>query len=181
VGREADDGSTVEERLGESKARVAVDLITDLTAQGEKVVVFAHFRPDLDILQKRLEHLHVPVFRIDGSTPKKDRMYCRTGFRDSNEAAVMLAQMRTMSLGVNELTVAAYGIVYSLSDRRDDFDQALDRLDRQGQTRPVTIYHLAVPKSVDEWMLRAHQQKLDLEAAITRKDAAHFMTLGRGA
>lgn len=181
VGREADDGSTVEERLGESKAKVAVDLITDLTAQGEKVVVFAHFRPDLDILEQRLiARLEVPIYRIDGSTPKDARMHSRRSFRDIDGPAVMLAQMRTMSLGVNELTVAAYGIVYSLSDRRDDFDQALDRLDRQGQSRPVTIYHLAVPRSVDEWMLRAHQQKLDLEAAITRKDAEHYMTLGQG-
>ena len=109
-------------------------------------------------------------------------MASRTGFRDHEGPAVFVAQMRVMSLGVNELVVAAYGIVYSMSERRDDFDQALDRLDRKGQTRPVTIYHLLVPDSVDELMLKGHQDKLDLERVITtRKQAEHYLTLGAGA
>lgn len=182
VGYEDEDGSKAEERIGDSKARVCVDKLHSLVDAGEKVVVFAHFRPDLDVLEERCRKAFkkIPVYRIDGSTKKADRMAYRTGFRDHEGPAIFLAQMRTMSLGVNELVVAAYGIVYSMSERRDDFDQAIDRLDRQGQTRPVTIYHLVVPHSIDELMLHSHQDKLDLERVITtRADARRFLTLGR--
>ena len=176
------DGERAEERLGTSKAKVCVEKLSDLVDAGEKVVVFAHFRPDLDILEEMATKAlpkATPIYRIDGSTPKGRRMEYRTGFRDHDGPAVFLAQMRTMSLGVNELVVASYGIVYSMSERRDDFDQALDRLDRQGQARPVTIYHLTVPDSVDELLLDGHRDKLDLERAITTADdARRYLTLG---
>lgn len=182
VGYETEDGHRAEERIGDSKARVCIDKLSNLVDAGEKVVIFAHFRPDLDIIEEKARKAlpkDVPVWRVDGSTKKPDRMAARTGFRDHDGPAVFIAQMRVMSLGVNELVVAAYGIVYSMSERRDDFDQALDRLDRQGQTRPVTIYHLIVPDSVDELMLKGHQDKLDLERVITtRKQAEHYLTLG---
>lgn len=175
-------GERAEERLGTSKAKVCIEKLTDLVDAGEKVVVFAHFRPDLDILEElagKALPKATPIYRIDGSTPKGRRMEYRTGFRDHEGAAVFLAQMRTMSLGVNELVVSSYGIVYSMSERRDDLDQALDRLDRQGQTRPVTIYHLTVPDSVDELLLDGHRAKLDLEKAITTTDdARRYLTLG---
>jgi hypothetical protein len=182
VGYEREDGTRAEERLGDSKARVCADKLADLVDAGEKVVVFAHFRADLDIVEERARAAlpkGVPIYRVDGATKKADRMAARTGFRDHDGPAVFVAQMRVMSLGVNELVVAAYGIVYSMSERRDDFDQALDRLDRQGQTRPVTIYHLIVPDSVDELLLKGHQDKLDLERIITtRAEAEHYLTLG---
>ena len=182
VGYETEDGSRAEERIGDSKAKVCIDKLSSLVDAGEKVVVFAHFRADLDILEERATQAlpkGTPIYRIDGSTKKADRMDYRTGFRDHDGPAVFLAQMRTMSLGVNELVVASYGIIYSMSERRDDFDQSLDRLDRQGQTRPVTIYHLIVPDSVDELLLKGHQAKLELERVITsRDDAARYLTLG---
>lgn len=182
VGYEREDGGHDIERIGESKARVCMDKLSSLVEAGEKVVVFAHFRPDLDILQAKTASLKVPVWRVDGSTTKRERADARAGFRDHEGAAVFLAQMRTMSLGVNELSVACNAIFYSMSERRDDFDQAIDRLDRQGQTRPVTIWHLTVPDSVDELLLQGHQEKLALEHAITtRKEAEHYLTLGQGA
>lgn len=186
VGYLNEEDERVEERLGDSKARVCIDKLTNLIDAGEKVVIFAHFRADLDIIEelagKALNpkgKVRVPIYRVDGDTPKSKRMAHRTGFRDHEGPAVFVAQMRTMSLGVNELVVASNAIVYSMSERRDDFDQALDRLDRQGQTRPVTIWHLIVPDSVDELLLKGHQQKLELERVITsRADAVRYLTLG---
>lgn len=185
VGFETEDGGKDERRVGDTKARLCVDKLVTLTEAGEKVVVFAHFRADLNVLEEltnkalNARKQRVPVYRVDGSTSSKKRMQHRVGFRDHDGPAVFIAQMRTMSLGVNELVVASYGIVYSMSERRDDFDQAIDRLDRQGQTRPVTIYHLIVPDSVDELLLKGHQDKLQLERVITsRAQAKRYLTLG---
>lgn len=182
VGYEDDDGSRREERLGTAKAEVCTAKLVDLVDAGEKVVVFAHFRSDLDVIAERASKAlpkGTPVYRVDGGTAQADRMRQREAFRDLDGPAVFVAQMRTMSLGVNELVVSSYAIFYSLSERRDDYEQARDRLNRIGQQRPVTLYHLVVPDSVDELLLTGHQEKLDLERAITtRADACRFLTLG---
>lgn len=156
--------------IGSSKVDTAVDLLTDLTEADEKVVVFAHFRPDVartaEAARKRLGD-SVPVWEISGDTSSKDRRRIRKAFKDTEGAAVVVAQMRTVSLGINEFVVAAHGIFLSMSERRDDWVQAKDRLDRNGQVRPVTLHYLVVPKSIDEVVLHTHRTKGRLERAIT--------------
>lgn len=168
IGFEDEWGEKVKEEIGRSKVKVCAEKLTDLTDGGHKVVVFAHFIHDLEVIAQEANKLKgVKVFGpISGDTPTKKRLEAREGFRDHDGPAVFIAQMRTMSLAVNELVCASHAIFYSLSERRDDYDQARDRLDRQGQHHPVTLYHLVVPGSIDETILNAHRDKLALETAI---------------
>lgn len=179
VGHRDEHDTSVETEFGRSKARVCADLVSDLVANGEKVVVFAHFRHDLTTITEEIRKLRNPpswLARIDGDTPTERRQHLRKGFRMWGHPAVLVAQMRTMSLAVNELTVASHAIFYSLSERRDDYDQARDRLNRLGQEQPVTFHHLVVPDSIDTALLRAHREKLQLEQAVT--DVRHELLLG---
>ena len=79
-----------------------------------------------------------------------------------------MAQIKTMSLAVNELVTASHAIFGSLSQQRDDYIQARDRLDRIGQTQPVTFWHVIVPGTVDEVILKSHRDRTDLENAMLR-------------
>jgi SNF2 family DNA or RNA helicase len=72
---------------------------------------------------------------------------------------------------VNELVTASHAVFGSMSQQRDDYEQAKARLDRQGQTKPVTFWHCLAPKTVDEVVMAAHQRRDDLEAAML----AHVM------
>jgi hypothetical protein len=58
---------------------------------------------------------------------------------------ILIAQTRTMSLAVNELVTASHAVFGSLSLQRDDMIQARDRLNRIGQTRPVTFWYALAP------------------------------------
>lgn len=78
----------------------------------------------------------------------------------------MIAQVGTMSLAVNELVTANHAVFTSLSQKRDEYIQARDRLDRLGQTRPVTFWNVVVPGTVDEVILQSHRDRTDLEQAI---------------
>lgn len=169
VGFEDDDGAKHNEQVGDTKLRVCRDKVEHLVDAGKKVVIFAHFRAEIAALAEAVtKHFkgRVPVYTVTGDTPKKARLSQREEFRDHEGPAVFVAQMRTMSLSVNELVVAQHAIFYSLSERRDDYDQALKRLDRQGQTAPVFIYHLVVPDSMDEVLHQSHAEKLRLETAV---------------
>jgi SNF2 family DNA or RNA helicase len=157
------------EEFGRTKAKVCADKVYDLAEAGRKVVVFAHFRHDLKVISEEVSRLKVKnllICYVDGDTPPADRMHQRFAFRDHEGPAVFVAQIRTMSLAVNELVVASEAIFYSLSERRDDYEQARDRLNRIGQKNPMTMYHLVVPDSIDGVMLRAHRERLDLEETI---------------
>jgi SNF2 family DNA or RNA helicase len=80
----------------------------------------------------------------------------------------MVAQIKTMSLAVNELITASHAVFASLSYQRDDWIQAKDRLDRIGQTKPCTFWHAIAPGTVDGVILRSHRDRTNLEDAVLR-------------
>lgn len=107
------------------------------------------------------------VVTISGDTPAKERAAIRALFgSDTPERIVLVAQIKTMSLAVNELVTASHAVFASLPNQRDDIEQARARLDRQGQTRPVTIWTAAAPGTVDDVILKAYHDRTDLETAI---------------
>lgn len=171
---------TVTEDIGHSKLDKLMSKVVPIAEAGEKQVIFAHFRRDVarivEACRKELDK-DIPVYSITGDTKNKSRVSQRKAFQSGKGAAVFVAQMRTVSLAINEFVVANYGHFYSYSQLRDDFIQARDRLDRSGQTKPVTFYHYLVPKSVDEVILNTHLEKGNLEAEVT-KYGKQILTLG---
>ncbi|HIE06710.1 MAG TPA: DEAD/DEAH box helicase, partial [Desulfarculaceae bacterium] len=57
-------------------------------------------------------------------------------------------------------------------------DQASDRAHRIGQTRPVTVYRLITKSSIEEKIVRLHQEKRNLaDQILTASDqSARFST-----
>jgi SNF2 family DNA or RNA helicase len=65
------------------------------------------------------------------------------------ETDVLLAQIKTGGVGI-DLFKSCIGIMHSMSYSSIDFDQAIKRLHRRGQTHPVKIFLPYVVDSVDE-------------------------------
>ena len=63
-------------------------------------------------------------------------------------------QISAGGVGV-DLTRARYSIFYSLSFSLGEYDQALARVHRPGQTRPVEHIHLVARNTVDVKIMRA--------------------------
>lgn len=168
AGHLPDDQGTVRV-IGNSKAATIASLVHDTLVGENRIVIFAVFTAEIAQLCAALTKTKTVVEVIDGSTSNKDRLAIRARFADPHrhpERIVLIAQIRTMSLAVNELVTASHAIFASLSQRRDDFEQAKARLDRQGQTKPVTFWLAQVPGTVDEVIYRSHQQRTDLESAM---------------
>jgi SNF2 family DNA or RNA helicase len=81
---------------------------------------------------------------------------------------VMVCQIRTMSLAVNELVTASHAVFATPPQQRDDLVQARDRLNRLGQTQPVTFWYAVAPKTVDEVVMTSHRHRTSLEQAMLR-------------
>jgi hypothetical protein len=155
--------------IGES-LRKAVREVVDVTLAGEKrVVVFAYFRSECQMLADALLSKDTHVELITGQTPARERLAIRQRFGDVSgnpKRTVLVAQQRTMSLSVNELVTAQHAVYASQSERRDDWVQSRGRLDRNGQTGPVTFWNCFTPNLIGDIMIRRHHDKGDLEAAL---------------
>lgn len=165
-----DDNGTVQQ-IGTSKTDAARAVVCESLAGEKRVVVFAHFRKEVADLAESIRHAeggeHAEVMVITGDTPPAERERLRKRFgSDSSGRIILVAQMRTLSLAVNELVTASHAILVSLSERRDDFVQARDRLNRIGQRRPVTFWNIGVPNSVDEVIHTAHRDRKSVEDAM---------------
>lgn len=164
------DDNGVTRIIGSSKVDAATATVTDTLAGQRRVVVFAHFRQEVAALADRLRHDEpkTVVMTITGDTPPKEREALRKRFgSDEKQRIVLVAQMRTLSLAVNELVSASHAVFTSLSERRDDVVQARDRLNRLGQTgQSVTFWNVEVPGSVDEVIRKAHLERESIESAL---------------
>lgn len=153
--------------VGTSKIDTIKSLVHD-TLEGEnRVVVFAVFRHEVQALADSLQRKGTEVLVIDGRTPQEERLRMRQRFgSDAPERLVLIAQVKTISLSVNELVTANHAIFATLSQQRDDLVQARDRLNRIGQERPCTFWYVLARGTVDEVVLHAHQNRTNLEEAV---------------
>lgn len=155
--------------VGKSKVETIRSLVHDSLVGEKRIVVFALFTVEIEMLRKALDAPGTEIMVIDGSTPKDDRIRMRKRFgSDSSQRMIMIAQIKTMSLAVNELVTASHAVFASMSQQRDDYIQARDRLDRIGQTSPVTFWHAIAPGTVDEVILKSHRERTNLEDAMLK-------------
>ena len=153
--------------IGQSKVATATSLINDTLLGEKRVVVFSFFKAELAMLAQALALKGTEIMAISGDTKDQERIRLRRRFgSDDPTRMIMVAQITTMSLSVNELITASHAVFGSLSLRRDDYIQGRDRLNRIGQTRPVTFWHLIAPGTVDDVILKSHREKTNLENAV---------------
>ncbi len=165
-------------QVGDSKAKAIRSVVNESLAGEKRVVIFAHFRPEIAKLAEVLTEKGTEVVTITGDTPSPQRQTIRARFGSDDPARIVLiAQTRTMSLAVNELVTASHAIFASLPLTRDDHEQARARLDRNGQTRPVTFWYAAAPGSVDEVIMKAHRERTNLEKAVMAHIAGSEVSL----
>jgi hypothetical protein len=176
----ADDTGTLRV-IGQSKVSTIKAHVQDTLTSEKRIVIFSYFTDEIDLLRQAMESMQheakAEVMTITGATPVEERLRMRKRFGSDDPARmVMIAQVKTMSLAVNELVTANHAIFGSLSEQRDDLIQAIDRLNRLGQTRPVTIWFMLAPGTVDEVIMQSHNDRTSVESAVL----AHIQQVHEG-
>lgn len=153
--------------IGQSKLNVINGIANDTLIGEKRIVVFCQFTHEIHMLRDKLKSPGTVIMVASGETSTDDRMAMRKRFgSDEPTRMIMIAQIQTMSLAVNELVTANHAIFGSLSQKRDEQIQGQDRLNRIGQTRPVTFWFAIAPKTVDEVIMKSHKDRTDLESAM---------------
>jgi SNF2 family DNA or RNA helicase len=155
---------TKESTLPSAKLDVFSSLIEELIASRHKALVFSQFIGHLDIIREYLDATGVSYQYLDGSTSSKHRKERVESFQ-SGHGDLFLISLKAGGLGLN-LTAADYVIHMDPWWNPAIEDQASDRAHRIGQTRPVTIYRLVCKNTIEEKIVRLHQEKRDLADSL---------------
>lgn len=166
AGHLPDDDGQVRE-IGRSKAKTIASLIHDTLEDEQRIVVFGTFTRELAALEEEIADKRTTVLRIDGSTKPGDRLAMRQRFGSDDPARlVIVAQIKTLSVAVNELVTARNAVFASLPWQRDDIVQARDRLNRLGQKSATTFWYALAPGTVDDLVFQAYLDRTDLEKTL---------------
>lgn len=155
-------------------------LLSALFAKGHKVLVFSQFTNMLDILQawcEDIEDMH--VCRIDGSVDQETRRSQISEFNTNMDFKLFLLSTRAGGLGIN-LTSADTVVLFD-SDWNPQVDlQAMDRVHRIGQKKPVIVYRLVSANTIETKILEKATGKRRLEKVVIQKDQFKSIISGIG-
>lgn len=153
--------------VGESKLNTLVEYIEPLLDAGERVVVFARFRPEIEAISEALRDArldsgkHVGLGSITGSDSTDDRREAIETFI-KGKSQVLVCSLAAASESI-DLSASAYTFFFSIDYDLSHVEQADARNDRIGQTRPMTTYFLQARGTVDEYMYRAVVEKRQMQ------------------
>ena len=137
-------------------------LLQELLAQGRKVLVFSQFTSMLDLIAADLDDLRIKYTMLTGQT--KDRQSVLERFA-SDEVSVFLLSLKAGGVGLT-LTQADTVILYDPWWNPAAERQAMDRVHRIGQDKPVFVHRLVVTGTVEEKVLTLQAQKQALADAV---------------
>lgn len=145
-------------RVGSSKENELSDVLEGIGH--EPVVVFCRFHEDLDAVRRVGEEQGRQVRELSGRVND----VAKTGGK-WEEGDLLATQIQAGGLGV-DLTLARYCVFFSIGYSLGEYEQALARVRRPGQTRNVTYIHLIARDTVDVTIYEAIQKKKDAVSAV---------------
>ena len=107
-----------------------------------KVIVIVPFKGIIQALSHELVKSGYTVGVINGDVAPKARDRVINQFKHEDDPKVLLCHPKVMAHGLN-LTVADTTIFYAPIYSNDEYEQVIERFNRTGQTRKMTIVRLA--------------------------------------
>lgn len=135
--------------ISASKIDRAKSLIESIISNNEKIVVFSTFKSSAERLYKELKDLNYRVVLCTGDSSENHIATSIDGFQNKDAYDILICTWQKMGTGIT-LTAATYGIFIDTPQTAAEFEQAYKRIYRLGTTRPVFIYVLVCPDTVDE-------------------------------
>lgn len=154
------------------KLNPKMDLLADLMDsimrnKKNKVIVWAHYREELNQIEECMRKRGDGYVRVDGSTSSPQASEANDRFDNDPDCRVYIGQIAT-GIGI-DLVAANYTIYYSLDYDLGHYKQSLHRNHRIGQNRSVQVYRLIGERSVEEFIAKSLEQKQSIADSLTSK------------
>ena len=149
------------------KIQILEQLTNRLLMDKHKVLIFSQFTKVLDLIAIYFKQKGVKCSRLDGRMDQEDRAYEVESFSShkSSSAQVFLLLTRAGGLGLN--LVHADTVILFDNDWNPQMDlQAIDRVHRIGQTKPIKVFRFVVRNTVEELLILKSFNKRALERLV---------------
>tara|TARA_R110000782_G_scaffold131800_1_gene223676 strand:+ start:19 stop:915 length:897 start_codon:yes stop_codon:yes gene_type:complete len=167
-----DDGPI--EPIPNNRMTELLDIVDEV--QG-KAIIWATYTHDIQGIMAALAERFGPdsVAAYYGATPQDERQEIVQRFQDKeNPLRFFVGQPRTGGYGIT-LTAANTTIYYSNSYDLEIRLQSEDRAHRIGQTGSVTYIDLVSPNTIDEKILKALRDKIDIAGQVLGEDVKAWL------
>ncbi|TFK56558.1 hypothetical protein OE88DRAFT_1649913 [Heliocybe sulcata] len=126
-----------------------------------KTIVFSQWTSMLDKVEDALEAAGIRYERLDGTMKRDDRTRAMEVLKHDPGCEVLLVSLKAGGVGLN-LTAAQR--VYLMDPYWNPAveNQAVDRIHRLGQTRPVTTVKLIIENTIEARLLEVQRKKTEL-------------------
>ena len=131
-------------------------------ASGERVVVFARFKYDIQQAREASQKLKRATFELSGDT--KDRSGELDAWRAS-DGGVLVVQQQAGAEGL-DLTASRVVVFYSYGWSRGQMEQCVGRVYRKGQTLPVVCYFLVSDAPMERALVRSLEARGDEQESL---------------
>lgn len=151
-----------------TKVEMLVQMLNSFKSEGKspKSIVFSQFVNFLEILRWRLERAGFRCVKIYGSMSITQRRAAIEEFNKNPEITVFLISLKAGGVALN-LTEAENVFIMDLWWNPAVEEQAMDRIHRIGQFRPIRIYRMVIEDSIESRVLILQQKKKALfETAV---------------
>lgn len=167
-----DEGST--ETIPHHRVQTLLDTLQEIDG---KVVIWAHFRQcirDIEFALSR-EYGEESVDTFYGDTHRSKRVEIVENFQNPNHPLrFLVANPSTAGYGLT-LTASNTAIYYSRDFRLDNRLQSEDRLHRIGQKCNVLYIDIVSPGTIDEHIMNALRNKMELSAKVLGEKAQEWL------
>jgi SNF2 family DNA or RNA helicase len=155
-----------------------MDSLLELLDEVEgKVIIWANYVHDVEKIVAKLCDEYGPetVVQYYGATPQPQRQKAIKQFQDpKSKVKYFVGNPQTAGYGIT-LTEAGTVIYYSNGYDLEKRLQSEDRAHRIGQKKSVTYVDLIAPKTVDEKIVKALRNKIDIASQVMGEDLKEWI------
>ena len=145
-----------------------LDELKDVLEEVEgKVIIWCHWQRDVKIIKEALSKEYGPGSVVDyyGLTPQDQRQKNKDNFQIKDDVRFFVGTPQTGGYGIT-LTAANTVIYYSNGYDLEKRLQSEDRAHRIGQTSAVTYVDIIADKTVDQKIVKALKNKINIASQI---------------
>ncbi|RKF58094.1 DNA repair and recombination protein RAD54B [Erysiphe neolycopersici] len=161
-----------------AKIRVLDQLLNQLSQNtSEKIVIVSNYTSTLDLLSQHLTSKSLSYLRLDGKTPTSKRQDLVDIFNKTSASKnfAFLLSAKAGGAGIN-LIGASRLVLFDVDWNPATDLQAMARIHRDGQKKPVKIYRFLLSGGIDEKIYQRQTTKMGLAESVVdgKKNDASF-------
>ena len=136
-----------------------------LDTSNEKLLLFGWHRDVVEMLFDSLQDYNPAL--IYGGTNLQEREVQKKKFLENDSCRVIIGNIQSLGTGVDGLQKVCCNVAFAeMSYTPTDMNQATDRLHRGGQDRPVNVFYLIAPGTVDSDIMESLDERSKMLAGV---------------